>query len=182
MMLFPFFQDIEDRTFLVIGGGAVAAEKVSRLRLFTERILVIAPHTEITSVPVLLRPFQDSDLGLGDFVIVATDNHALSRHIAALCSEKNKPVNIADEPELCTFVFPAVIKREDLTVAVSTNGKSPAFAGLVRQQIEQQLPDRTEAILEELYTLRLTLKETVPDRNRRAQIFKSRLFELLEEP
>ena len=62
MTLFPFFQDIEGQTFLVIGGGAVAAEKVERLQMFTDRILVIAEQTEITEVPVLLRPFRDGDI------------------------------------------------------------------------------------------------------------------------
>ena len=182
MTLFPFFQDIEGKTFLVIGGGVVAAEKVHRLRLFTDRILVIAEQTEINEVPVLLRPFRDEDIALGDYVIGATDDPALNAHIAALCRETGKPVNIVDDPALCSFVFPALVKRGDLTAAITTNGKSPAFAQYVRHELEDILPDRTEAILEELHNMRSELKLTVPDQRDRARLLKERLTELLEEP
>ena len=182
MTLFPFFQDIEGQTFLVIGGGAVAAEKVERLQMFTDRILVIAEQTEITEVPVLLRPFRDGDISLGDYVIGATDDRELNRRIASLCKASGKPVNIVDDPALCTFVFPALVKRGDLTAAITTNGKSPAFAQYMRRELEDTLPAKTETILDELYDLRSELKKTVPDQKQRARLLKARLYALLEEP
>lgn len=88
MILFPFYADIENKTFLVIGGGRVAKEKIEKLRLFTGRIIVIARETDMTDVEVRRKPFEDSDLALGDICIVATPDRELNRHIAELCKRR----------------------------------------------------------------------------------------------
>lgn len=180
MTPFPFFEDIDGKTFLVIGGGKVAKGKVKRLKPFTDNILVLAKETDIQGVCVLRKAFEENDLDLGDYVIGATDDCALNESIAALCRQKNIPVNIVDAPSLCTFIFPSLIKRGDLIVGICTGGKSPAMSQYIRGEIEQALPDNVEEILDELSDLRERLKQEVPNQADRAAILKKKLTELVK--
>ena len=180
MRLFPFFQDIEGKTFLVVGGGAVAAEKVKRLRAFTNRIVVIAERSRIRGVRVLRRPFEEADLGLADYCVCATDDAELNAHIASLCAERGIPVNVADNPALCGFVFPALVKRGDLVIGITTGGKSPAYASLLREQIETMLPEHVETVLERLGEMRRSLRRRVPDQVKRKEICRLLMETLLE--
>ena len=97
MGYFPFYYDITGRTFLVIGGGKVAGEKVERLRRFTDAIIVIAPRTQIRGVRILRREYRGEDLALGDFVVAATGIRELDRKIAEQCRERGIPVNTVDD-------------------------------------------------------------------------------------
>ena len=180
MKLFPFFQDIEGKTFLVVGGGAVAAEKVQRLQAFTDRIVVIAERSEISGVTVLRRPFAEADLSLADYCICATDNAELNARIAGLCAERGIPVNVADDPALCSFVFPALVRRGDLVIGITTGGKSPAYASLLREQIETMLPEHVETVLERLGGMRRSLRRRVPEQAKRRRICRLLLKTLLE--
>ena len=133
MGYFPFYYDITGRTFLVIGGGKVAEEKVERLRRFTDAIIVIAPRTQIRGVRILRREYRGEDLALGDFVVAATGIRELDRKIAEQCRERGIPVNTVDDQAYCDYIFPSIIKRGDLTVAISTSGTSPAYAMQLRK-------------------------------------------------
>lgn len=177
MTLFPFFEEIENKTFLVVGGGNVAKGKIERLKQFTDKIIVIAEETDIDGA--VIKAFDESDLNGADYVIGASDNHALNRRISELCKARNIPVNIVDNPELCSFIFPSLIKKGDLVIGISSTGKSPAFSQHIRKEIEGILPDNTEEIIEELYRLRNELKKTVSDQKARAEILKEKLNELL---
>ena len=189
MTLFPFYQNIEDKTFLVVGGGAVAKEKLEKLRLFTDRIIVVARETDLTIEEGLaggitaldIRPFEAEDLKRADYVIGATDDRVLNRQIYDRCQEKGIPVNVVDDPELCTFIFPSLVKRGDLVVGITTGGKSPAFGQIVRRRLEAELPDNTEQIIDDLYAYKQKLKETVPEQKERAKLVKAKLQKLLDE-
>jgi siroheme synthase-like protein len=179
MTLFPFFEDIENKTFLVIGGGNVAKGKVERLKQFTDNIIVIAKKSDIIGVKIINKEFDDNDLSLGDYVIGATNDSAVNERIYALCKEKNIPVNIVDNPALCTFIFPSLIKKGDLTIGITTAGKSPALSQYIRREIEKNLPDNIDSILDEMNTLRQQLKQDVPNQSDRAKILKEKLAELI---
>ena len=200
MTLFPFFGPIDGRTFLLVGGGNVAARKLKALLPFTDRVLIVAEDSDAVEAvcremektpgtdpdgpvwPVLLRrAFRDTDLEPADYVIAATDDREQNRSIAEHCHARKKPVNVVDDPEACTFVFPSLVKRGDLVVGISTSGKAPAFGRHVRETLEEQLPDHTEAIIDELYALTQQLKETVPEQSERAEQLHRRLHELLNE-
>ena len=229
MTLFPFFQDIEGKRFLIVGGGRTAARKLRVLRQFTDRITVVAQRlspdiaaeavkeeavkskaaksepakaepakaeptkaeptkaepaivepAEPAGMVVYERPFRPSDLDRADYVVAATSDRALNREIARLCGLSGKPVDVVDSPELCTFVFPAVIRRGPLVAAVSTSGKSPAYAAHLRAQIEALLPENIEEILDALEDCRRQLPERVPDQRERSRILKERMMELLD--
>jgi siroheme synthase-like protein len=181
MTLFPFFEDIENKTFLVIGGGSVAKGKVERLKQFTNSIIVIAKETDITGVKIINKEFDDSDITLGDYIIGATNDSAVNERIYTLCKEKSIPVNIVDNPKLCTFIFPSLIKKGDLTIGITTAGKSPATSQYIRQEIEKAIPDNIDSILDEMNNLRKQLKKDIPSQKDRAKILKNRLAELINE-
>ena len=227
MTLFPFFQDIEGKRFLIVGGGRTAARKLRVLRQFTDRITVVAERlspdiaaeavkeeavkskaaksepakseptkaeptkaepakaepakVEPAGIVVCERPFRPADLDRADCVVAATSDRAMNREIARLCGLSGKPVDVVDNPELCTFVFPAVIRRGPLVAAVSTSGKSPAYAAHLRAQIEALLPENIEEILDTLEDCRRQLPELVPDQRERSRILKERMMELLDD-
>jgi siroheme synthase-like protein len=181
MTLFPFFEDIENKTFLVVGGGSVAKGKVERLKQFTNNIIVVAKETNITGVKIINKEFDDSDITLGDYVIGATNDSAVNERIYNLCKAKNMPVNIVDNPKLCTFIFPSLIKKGDLTIGITTSGKSPAASQYIRGEIEKIIPDNIEFILDEMNVLRQKLKQDVPNQSDRAKILKEKLAELINE-
>lgn len=181
MTVYPLFENIDGRTFLIIGGGKVAAGKVRRLLQFTNRIVVVAEETEITGVKVLRKTYEPSDLERGDYVIVATSNRALNREIAAECRAQRIPVNVVDDPELCSFIFPSVIKKGDLTIGISTGGTSPAYAQQLRKEIEDSLPEDIAPILERMARLRKTTPSRIKDGTRRAECYRRILALLLAD-
>lgn len=164
---FPLFVPLEGRSVLIVGGGAVALRKAEKLTPYAPALRVIAPEI----LPALeelaacdRRAFRPADLE-GDWalVIAATDDPACNREIAALCRARGVPVNAVDDPEGCTFFFPALAQRGSLSVGVCTAGQSPALAGWVRARVEDMLPARTEEILDFLGQERAALRSSEPD-------------------
>lgn len=180
MTLFPFYEDISGKEFLVVGGGAVAAEKIEKIKQFTQCIHVIAPETELSDVPVERRPFRDEDLEHCDVCIVATSDRALNAHIAALCRERHIPVNVVDDRELCSFIFPSFVKRGPLTVSITTSGKSPAYARTLRKQLEQVIPDSIEEILLRMDRYRTLVPKHLQEQKNRSSLYQWILARLLE--
>lgn len=179
MTYFPFFADITDKTFLIIGGGKVAADKILRLRRFTDRMIVIAPETDIEGIRIIRKEYDSADIHLGDYVVAATGIRELDRKIASDCRKAGIPVNVVDDIEYCDFIFPSIIKRGNLSVAISTAGSSPLYARMLRQEIEAMLPEDIEQVLDQMQALReRTMKET-GDQKERAEIYRRALLELL---
>ena len=192
MSYFPFYFDITDKTFLIIGGGPVAREKVNRLRRFTENIIVIAPETEIEGtrtenpcrcageVQILCKEYGEEDLALGDYVVAATGIRELDRKVAGDCRGRGIPVNVVDDQAYCDFIFPSIVKRDSLTVAISTFGTSPAYAMQLRKEIEMILPDQIGPILTRMGNLRGEVSERVTDQKARAAAYRIILAALIE--
>ena len=186
MTLFPFFEDLDNKTFLVVGSGPVARRKIETLSAFDARIVVVSPDADSAALPVwkvLKKKFEDVDLTGGDYsadyVISATDDKELNRHIAELCREEKIPVNIANDPEACTFLFPSVLKRGDLCIGITTGGKAPAFDRYLRFLLEDTIPEDAETVIDELYALKNELKETETPQRERAKILNDYLKERL---
>lgn len=192
MSYFPFYTNISNKTFLIIGGGTVALEKVNRLRRFTDSIIVIAPNTEIEGietedplrgadkVQILRREYREEDLSLGDYVVAATGIREVDRRVAEDCRSRKIPVNVVDDQEYCDFIFPGIVKRGPLTVAISTSGTSPAYAMQLRRELEEILPERIEEILERMGEIRGEVAARVSDQKMRASVYKKILAALIE--
>ena len=184
MAYFPFFVDFTDKPGLVVGGGAVAARKVEKLLPYGPQLTVVAPDlcrelTETAGLVCLRRPFRAEDLAGQTFVIAATDRPAENRRIASLCREKNIPVNVVDDREACTFLFPALVRRGPLSVGISTGGTSPTAAIYVKEQLQSLLPDDLEDILLWLEQQRERVRETVPE-EKRSKVFAALFARCLE--
>ncbi len=179
MAYFPFFVDLEGQRGLIVGGGTVALRKAEKLLPYGPALTVVAPEpvSELAALPVELtrREFQPEDLDRADFVIAATDNEEENHRISALCQGRKIPVNVVDDKEACSFLFPALVRRGNLSVGVSTGGSSPTAAIWLKEQIEGLLPEQTEEILTWLEEQRPLLKERLPDQRARAARF-ARLF------
>lgn len=179
MAYFPFFVDLEGQRGLIVGGGTVALRKAEKLLPYGPALTVVAPEpvSELAALPVTLvrRSFQETDLDSADFVIAATDDENENHRISALCQERKIPVNVVDDKEACSFLFPALVRRGNLSVGVSTGGSSPTAAIWLKEQIEGLLPEQTEEILTWLEAQRPLLKERLPNQRARAACF-ARLF------
>lgn len=184
MTVYPFFENIDNKTFLIAGGGEVARGKVERLLQFTSKIIVVAQTTSIRSVRVLRRTLTpenlDEILPMGDYVIAATDDPSLNEEIARCCQKHRIPVNVVDCPRLCSFLFPGVIKRGDLTIGISTGGTSPAYARELRMAIEKTLPPHIGGILERMGRLRAAVPKQVASQKDRKVCYEQILALLLE--
>ncbi|MEI3140615.1 MAG: bifunctional precorrin-2 dehydrogenase/sirohydrochlorin ferrochelatase [Lawsonibacter sp.] len=110
MAYFPFFVDLEGQRGLIVGGGTVALRKAEKLLPYGPALTVVAPEpvSELAALPVELtrREFQPEDLDRADFVIAATDNEEENHRISALCQGRKIPVNVVDDKEACSFLFP----------------------------------------------------------------------------
>ena len=185
MAYFPFFIDLEQKEGLIVGGGRVALGKARRLLPYGPRLTVAAPRLlpdfyNLEHVSLLDRPFSSELLEGKFFVIAATGEVALDRSIAQLCRARNILVNVVDDRESCTFLFPSLVKRGSLSAGVSTGGTSPSMAAWLRREIEGLLPEQTEEILEFLRDQRPRIKGSVPDDKRRAELFQALFKTCLE--
>ena len=165
MAYFPMFVDLAGLKVLVVGGGNIAAEKLEKLVDFTKEITVIskeigeATHRLIKDhcLTHYLRPYQQGDIDGFDIVIVATDTVDLHKAIYEESRNRRIWVNSVDNTDYCDFIFPSYIKRDDLTVAFSTGGASPAFAKRIRQHFERMIPEGVGAFLAKMKQLRREL-------------------------
>jgi len=146
MRYYPVNLDIQGRPCLVVGGGRVGARKVETLIECDAAVTVVSIETtaqlarlaENGSIQLEKRPYRSSDVKGRFLVIGATDNERLNRQIHADAEGQNVLCNIADRPEICNFILPAIVQRGDFMLAISTAGKSPAFAKHMRRLLEAQ--------------------------------------------
>ncbi len=176
MAWFPFFMDVSAGDGLIVGGGRVALRKIEKLLPYEPQLTVCAKTflPEIEAVPglkLLRGPFQPSMVEGKLFVISATNDNDLNSEIAALCREKRIPVNVVDDREKCTFLFPALVKRGPLSIGISTGGASPSGAVYWKREIDRLIPRDAGELLAYLDGLRETVKEAVPDGMARAAVF-----------
>ncbi|MDD6492846.1 MAG: siroheme synthase CysG [Firmicutes bacterium] len=186
MGYFPFFIDIKERNGLIIGGGRIAAHKVEKLLPFEPRLMVVAPDI----LPELLerrdiichqRTFSKEDLSEMMFVIAASDDISLNSKVAEMCMERGIPVNVVDNREECSFLFPALVKEGKLTVGISTGGASPQIASELRSQVAQELPCGMEQILDYLFQLRKEAKMKIGEDQARSAFLKKAAMLCMEK-
>ncbi len=183
MTLFPFFLDLEGKQILIIGGGNVAAGKVQHLLSFTDHITIIAPKNSISlqgNMKWIEREYRTEDIALGDIIIGATADRTVNKKIAEDANAAGKLVNIVDDAELCTFIFPSLVHKGDLTVGITTNGKSPTAAQYVRRQVESAIPDAMEDIIAKMGELRPVIAKEFTDGKTRAALYRE-LFSVMAE-
>lgn len=169
MAYFPLCINLEGSDVFLLGEGKAMREKMKVLLSFGSNIrLFSAEEVSCPGVYPEHRAFTEADLEPRPALVVVADLPlAEKQRISKLCQAKGIPVNVVDTPELCSFYFPSLVSRGDLTVAVSTGGKSPAGAAWLRRHLEKHIPDQTEAILEWANAVRHRLRTEYPDADRK---------------
>jgi siroheme synthase-like protein len=151
MSHFPLFVDLRDFPCLVAGGGAVAARKIQTLLEFGARVTALDPRplealeslsrVGDSRLVLVRRPYAGpEDLEGVKLVIAATNDRAVNRRVSRDAQARGIPVNAADDPEACTFFFPAIVRRGDLVAGISTSGLCPRFCARLRERLEKQWP------------------------------------------
>jgi len=144
----PIFTKLENRHCLVVGGGDIAARKVHLLLKANATITVCAPDicdsllekAQHNQISIINDVFSDQLIEDKWLVIAATNQHHINEHVAKLAEQKQILVNVVDEPKLCSFIMPSIVDRSPIVVAISSGGKAPVLARLIRERLEALLP------------------------------------------
>lgn len=177
MTYFPLFIASENRNCLVVGGGQVALQKLKVLISGEFNIKVVAPEIlpEIKSLPVemYLRKVAENDLDGVQMVVDATGDLTIGNWLFKVCTQRQIALNVVDCPDLCNFIFPAMLRRGKLTAAISSAGASPVAAVWVRDQLDEMLPDCFEEILLQMDSLRPLTRQRIQTQKQRAAFLKT---------
>jgi siroheme synthase-like protein len=163
--LFPVFFKLENLSVLIVGGGNVGLEKLHAVlhnspAASTKLVALTISHeikqlAEIHSnIHLFERAFEEDDLSGIDIVIVAVNDKLTSTEIRDIAKKNGKLVNVADQPELCDFYLSSVVKKGNLKIAISTNGKSPTIAKRLKETLSEVLPNKLEDVLDNMQTIR----------------------------
>jgi siroheme synthase-like protein len=167
--LFPVFLKLEELNLLIVGGGRVGLEKLNavlsnspkaRVTFVSDNFIpeIMQSVLAFPNVKLVKRRFKSSDLSGKDLVILALNNVTETGRIRKLARKRKILVNAADKPELCDFYLGAIVRKGDLKIAVSTNGKSPTLAKRLREVFEDVFPENIQGVLNNLETIRKKLR------------------------
>lgn len=167
--LFPVFLKLQNFHTLLVGAGNVGLEKLTALVNNTPKARIKVVATAVSSefqsladqhphVVIVKRPFIEGDLDGMTFVVLATDDHQLHQYIYELAKERGILLNVADTPDLCDVYLGSIVKKGNLKVGISTNGKSPTLAKRLKEVLNECLPEEIEEILDNLHAIRESLK------------------------
>jgi precorrin-2 dehydrogenase/sirohydrochlorin ferrochelatase len=165
MKYYPVHLDINNRNCLVVGGGGVGTRKVKTLLDCGARVTLVSPKVSpqlrdlAASGDIILkeRSYQSDDLNNMFLVIGATDDEKLNKQISSDADRLNTLCNIADRPEVCNFILPSIVHRDDLVITISTSGQSPALAKKLRKSLENQFGEEYGQLLRLMGAIRKKL-------------------------
>jgi len=168
-MYFPFMVDLLGKKLVVIGGGNVAFRKCELFLSFGAEIDVVSPalcedFSALEGRICHIRECYDPAFLVDAFaVIAATDNSVVNETVYRDCLQNNIPVNVVDTPEFCSFYVPAILCRGDLTIGISTGGKSPSLAGKIKKELSGMYGEEYAEKVELLGKLRNAVQEEIDD-------------------
>ena len=172
--------DLNGRRCLVVGAGRVAERKIGSLLEAGALVRVVSPDA-VDEVAELARQgkidwqqrgFAESDLEGVFLVVGATGDPEVNRQVYQAADSASILVNIVDQPGLCNFIVPSVIRRGDFQIAISSGGASPFLARKIREALEQRFGPHYGELVEELSRIRQSLKERLPDESKRRQFWE----------
>lgn len=189
MDFLPIFINIKNQPCLVIGGGGVAARKVELLLRCGGQVKVISPSLDPKLAALaaegrithLARAFAADDLRDATICIAATNNQAINQQVSTQAKALRIPVNVVDQPELCSFILPSIIDRSPVVAAVSTGGASPVLARLIRARLESMIPAAYGHLAALASSFRDQVKARFADVNQRRRFWESTLQGMVAE-
>jgi len=176
--LFPMFMKLEGRQCVVVGAGKVGEPKIGGMLETGARIRVVALDASPTvrdwaragKLELELRAFSADDLDGAFLTIVATNSRTLNERVYHEAQRRNVLCNVVDVPDLCDFFYPAIVRRGDLQIAISTAGQSPSLAQQIRQQLEKQFGPGYATWVAELGETRRLILASDLDKERRLDL------------
>ncbi|MCF6173204.1 MAG: bifunctional precorrin-2 dehydrogenase/sirohydrochlorin ferrochelatase [Campylobacteraceae bacterium] len=165
MSYFPAFIKLDNQKILIVGGGHIAYEKLVHLLDFTQNITVIATNFSQDMINKInkekinykKRVYKTGDIKNFKIVIIAVDDISLQKDIFLESKKYNCLCNAVDSVDYCDFIFPSYVKKDDLTIAISTSGASPALAKHLRIYLSKLIPQNISDFLKEMKDLRKSL-------------------------
>jgi siroheme synthase-like protein len=175
--------DLRGKRCLVVGGGRVAGEKALGLLEAGADVTVVAPEVEheLEELPVELhrRVFTRSDVVDRFLVIAATNDRLVNAAVSGAARDRNVPCNVADDPELCSFILPAVVREGPIVAGISTGGASPALAQRLRAEVAELIGPEHAELAERLSALRPWAKRHFATYDERRDFFQRLVAEAL---
>jgi precorrin-2 dehydrogenase/sirohydrochlorin ferrochelatase len=176
MQYYPIFLDIKGRNCLVVGGGDVGTRKVEMLLKCGALVTVVSMDATETlkrlfekhRITLVTRAYRSSDLNSRFLVIGATNDERLNQQLSMDAEKRNLLCNIADRPAACNFILPSIVQQGDLVLAISTSGKSPAFAKTLRKDLQKQFGKAYAIFLDLMGAIRcrLLLQKHAPEQHK----------------
>jgi precorrin-2 dehydrogenase / sirohydrochlorin ferrochelatase len=168
---YPVYIQLRDQPCVVIGGGKIAEGKVEGLLAARANVTVISPALTARlqnlvrqkQITYLARTYQRGDLTGAFMVICATDQAEINHQVWQEASANRQLVNVVDDTPRCNFIAPSILRKGDLTIAISTSGKAPALAVRLKERLARELGPEYERFLELAGELREPLARQVPD-------------------
>lgn len=183
MRHYPIFLNLKNKTCLVVGAGGVGSRKIqSLIDSDVMRVNVIDTNAKSAELDVIAnndnvmfysRTFDESDLDDTFLVIACTSNTEINLQIATLCHERNILCNIADQPDQCSFLVPATVRRGDLTLALSSSGLSPAFTKRMRRELQDVFGDEYAHMLTVMGRIRPLMLELGLETQANTAVFRA---------
>lgn len=197
MAYFPLFVDIKDKKCLVVGGGKVATRKVGTLLSYGADVRVMSPGVCQEIVDLFKDYGRNTGSGIcrglpeqkdlereireAVLVVAASSDREANHQAAEICHRLGVPVNVVDAPGECSFFFPAVVKKGEISIGINTGGRSPLVSARIRRETEENVPDYYADIADQLGQLREGLKDKMAEEGRRRRFLKEAAGKAFEE-
>ena len=182
----PIFADVRNKLCLVVGGGEVAKRKAGVLLEAGANVRVVAPQiapglAEQQRIEAIHARFSEQHLDGAALVIAATDDRSVNRQVSKAARARNIPVNVVDDPELCSFIMPAILDRSPLMVAFSSGGASPVLTRMMRGKLETMIPQNYSRLAAFAERFRELVKQRVTNPAKRRIFWENALDGVVAE-
>ena len=181
MDLLPIFLNIKNKKCVVVGGGEVAFRKATLLLRAGADLHIVAPlvSDELRKLRVdrdctiTLKKIEEADLNDAVLVVAATDDLEINERVSVIASKLNIPVNVVDQPHLCSFIMPSIVDRSPIVVAISSGGTSPILTRKLKELNETMIPGRIDKLAELLGSFRGRVKNEIDDFSERIRFWEN---------
>ena len=181
MDLLPIFLNIKSKKCVVVGGGEVAFRKATLLLRAGADLNIVAPvlSDELrklcvdTDCAITAREFEEADINNAILVVAATDDLKTNERVSVIASTLNIPVNVVDQPHLCSFIMPSIVDRSPIVVAISSGGSSPILTRKLKELNEAMIPGRIDKLAELLGSFRGRVKSEINDFSARIRFWEN---------
>ncbi|MCP4682259.1 MAG: bifunctional precorrin-2 dehydrogenase/sirohydrochlorin ferrochelatase [Desulfobacterales bacterium] len=179
MSYYPIFIELEGKNVLVVGGGLVAQRKVETFLKYGASIYIVSREltdklkvlVEAQNIRYIGEEFHEENLEGIFLVVAATDDKQLNHKISEGAHKRSMLINAVDQPDDCNFIVPSIVKKGDLSIAISTSGKSPALAKKIRKRLEAEYGSEYEIFLKIMGRLRNEILSKGLSQDKNSRIF-----------